>query len=366
MTGRPSARVATVWLIVLASLAGCAPGSPEAPDKAGGDAPVTLTVATPDNSTQPGSRILTELAAQVAAVSSGRLKLNPVFDAAAGAQDFEPLTIDRVRDGTFDLGWVGTRAWDTRGVTSFDPLQAPFLITSYPILDAIMSSDLPSTLLDGVQSAGFVGLGLFPEQLRHPIGFRAPLRSLSDFRGMPIRLPSSAIGDALIRALGAAPIHANGADLNEAIANGSVAGAESSVGNLTSFPLQSILTSNVTFYPKVLSLFMTASRYAALTSTARDELGEAIKATLSAVLESDPEGDALAAFCQSGGHVVQASASDLAGLESAAAPVLLEIEKDSTNRTTLDRIRSMAATLPSGPAVVIQCPGPLTSPSIAP
>ena len=95
-----------------------------------------------------------------------------------------------------------TRVWDTFGVPSFQALQAPFLITDHGVLQEVLTDPIASEMLAGLEEAGFVGLGLYPDQLRHPLGYAAPLRSLDDFDGAAIRLVPSEATDALVRALG--------------------------------------------------------------------------------------------------------------------------------------------------------------------
>ena len=48
-----------------------------------------------------------------------------------------------VADDTYDLGVVGTQVFDTLGVTSFQALNAPMLLDSYPLQAAVLESRLP-------------------------------------------------------------------------------------------------------------------------------------------------------------------------------------------------------------------------------
>ena len=45
-----------------------------------------------------------------------------------------------VAAGQVDLGWSGTRVFDTMGVTSFQALHAPMLIDSYALQHAVIAS----------------------------------------------------------------------------------------------------------------------------------------------------------------------------------------------------------------------------------
>jgi hypothetical protein len=67
-------------------------------------------------------------------ISGGRLTVELIneFGDAVGV-NAERQVIDAVRAGTIDLGWVGTRVFDTLGVRSFQALTAPMLIDSYAL-----------------------------------------------------------------------------------------------------------------------------------------------------------------------------------------------------------------------------------------
>ena len=158
--------------------------------------------------TDPDTPNVEFFASQVRALSRGTLRVHVIPQAAGDAvPDTEERIARMVRDGKLDLGWIGARAWDELGVSSFQALQAPFLITSYPLLDRVTTSPLATRMLAGLARQHVIGLALVPELLRHPAGFRHPLSSLADFDGARIRALPSRAGDALLRALGATPVH---------------------------------------------------------------------------------------------------------------------------------------------------------------
>src|SRR5262249_57171651 len=146
-------------------------------------------------------------ARQVRQLSGAQMGIRILWNVAQGATDIEQVTVSLVRDGKVDLGWIGARAWDTLGVRSFQALQAPFLIDSYPLLDAVLASPMAGGMLAGLHQAGFTGLGLYPDQLRHLNGFREPLASLRDLRGARIRTPSSRASDPPFPAPAPLPTH---------------------------------------------------------------------------------------------------------------------------------------------------------------
>src|SRR5262249_14159170 len=165
-----------------AGLTACGAGAPR--NKAGGSLPpVTLTLGTPDFPavSPPQFQYITHFARQVRQLSGAQMRIRILWNVVhevtdyEPATDYEPVTVSLARAGKLDLGWIGARAWDTLGVRSFQALQAPFLIDSYPLLDAVVRSPMAGRMLAGLHQAGFTGLGLYPDQLRHLIGFRKPL-----------------------------------------------------------------------------------------------------------------------------------------------------------------------------------------------
>src|SRR5262249_7979410 len=157
-----------------------------------------------------------------------------------------------VRKGDYDLGWIGARAWDELGVTSFQALQAPFLITNYAVFERFAKSPLAGQMLEGLESRHVVGVALIPGLLRRPVGLRRPFVCLADYRGARFRDNPSRVNDAIVTALGAVPAHVSNADYPKAAADGAIDGGEWSFANA---PLGGIVTGNVTLYAKALTLF---------------------------------------------------------------------------------------------------------------
>lgn len=346
--------------VLLLALAMSACGGTVSGDKAGGDEPpINLTLGSPDSDGTPGTDALRHFAAEVADLSGGRITVELLWNVANDATDVEDDVIRQVRDGTLDLGWVGTRAWDGQGVVAFSALQAPFLISDYGVLIAVMTSDLPDQMLAELDGVGLTGLGVYPDQLRHPFGFRAPLLTLDDFSGAILRVPTSQVSDAVIRALGATPVHLNGAAFAEALDSGEVVGAESSIGNVMSgnagiLPAGAYMTMNLTFYPKLQTLFADSAHYSSLSSSTRSVLETAARDTLTYLLGLDPEGADVDAFCEVGGTLVNASPQDVEAIIAAAEPVTRSLEADATVADYIARIRALRAS--STPAPLTVCP----------
>jgi len=337
-----------------AGLTACGTGASR--NKAGGPLPpVTLTLGTPEYppNSPPLTQDITHFARQVRQLSGDQMGIRILWHVAQEATDVEPVTVSLVRDGKVDLGCVGARAWDTLGVRSFQALQAPFLIDSYPLLDAVLASPMAGRMLAGLHRAGFTGLGLYPDQLRHLIGFRRPLASLRDLRGARIRVPSSRASDALFRALGAVPVHIAGSAFSMAVANGTLDGVDAPAGFAAMFGGR-FLTGNITQYPRANTLFADARRFARLTAAQRQVLRSAARRTLTFALATPPEPGGLALFCASGGKVVTASDAAVGAIGRAADPVYAYLEQDPQTKAFIRQIQQMKQQFPA-PAPVAAC-----------
>ncbi len=339
---------------IAAGLTACGAGAPR--NKAGGPLPpVTLALGTPDYpaNSPPQFQDITHFARQARQLSGAQMSIRILWHVAQEATDYEPVTVSLVRDGKVDLGWIGARAWDTLGVRSFQALQAPFLIDSYPLLDAVLASPIAGRMLAGLHQAGFTGLGLYPDQLRHLVGFRKPLASLQDLRGARIRVPSSRASDALFRALGAVPVHLNGSAFSMAVANGTVDGVDAPAGFAATVGGR-FLTGNITLYARTNTLFASTGRFATLTAGRQQVLRSAARRTFTFALATPPEPGGLALFCASDGTVVTASEPAAAAIERAADPVYAYLEQDPQTRAFIRQIQQMKRQFPA-PAPVAAC-----------
>jgi TRAP-type C4-dicarboxylate transport system substrate-binding protein len=323
-------------------------------DKAGGsNAPIVLSLADADDKSQPDTPAVRFFAARVAKLSHGALLIQIKFQAAGDkVAEVEQHTVRMVQAGTYDLGWVGARAWDQLGVTSFEALQAPFLITSYPLLDRVVTSGIAHKMLNSLRSQHVIGLALIPDELRQPVALEHPLVSLSDFSGARVRIQPSRVTSSLMRALGAIPVEVANANVASAIGSHQIDGEELALGNAFT---PATVTGNVIFFGKTLTLFAGGPTYQRLTADQRDVLREAAKQTLEHVMATSPTENRLAAaFCgQSQARIVLASKSQLAALVRASQPVYTDLERNAETRSFIARIRRLRATTPAPPPLVV-------------
>jgi TRAP-type C4-dicarboxylate transport system substrate-binding protein len=338
-------------LLAAALLAGC---SSRAADKAGGSsAPTVLTVADSNSVDQPDTGALRHFAARVAKLSGGSLRIHIVYRAAGAATPYvEERVLRSVQAGRFDLGWIGARAWDEVGVKSFRALQAPFLITSTRLLDRVALSPVAGEMLASLSSRHVVGLALVPDFLRHPVGITRELSSLADFAGARIRIQPSRVTAALMRSLGAVPVEISNSQIGFSIGGKRVDAEELSLSNAVS---PAIVTVNLTFFGKALTLFVNERSFGALSAEQQRVLRLAARDTVRYVVATYPTDAVLAGgACRNRRRLVLATAAQRAALLRAAQPVYRMLEADPQTQRFIEQIGAWKRTTPLDPPIVLQ------------
>jgi TRAP-type C4-dicarboxylate transport system substrate-binding protein len=339
-----------VLLVVMAVLAGCmGPGL----DKAGGTRtrpPVVLTMA----SFLGDSSELDGFAGEVRRLSAGTMQIDIRSRWRFGQVKFETGLIGDVRAEKADLGVVGSRAWDSVGVTSFQALNAPLLITSYALEDRVLHSPMIGQMLQGLRPLGLAGIGVLPGALRKPAGIARPLLKPADYAGLRIGVPQSQVEEATIRALGATPVPIR--------AGGAITGLDglelqisSSLGNQGNQYGKAVkyLTANVNLWPRPIVLFANSKAWAALTPAQRRILRQAVtddQAAETNVVRGSERTDT-ATLCRRGLlHFLTASPADLAALRRAVQPVYDQLQRDPQTRGYIRQIEAMRKGIPPEPA----------------
>ena len=347
--------------LAVAVLTGCAASHRvRGADKAGGsDAPLVLRLGDVDSEDYSiTTRVLEYFGDQVAKLSGGTLRVRVIYDAAGHERpDVEAQVARKVRDGSFDLGWIGAAAWDELGTTSFQALHAPFLVTDDVLLDRVSTGLLARDMLSGLREAGVRGLAVIPESLLNPVGLRQPLVSLGSFRGARLIVTPSRATDAALRAVGAIPVHRLGkADL-DVMSRGQ---ADGRLESLVSHLGPDIVTGNVSIFPALHTLFASPASLRAMKDAERAALEQAAARTRAyAVAQRRSVQAAIARFCSGGqaasatggGRVVLASRAELAALVRATRPVYSELERDPRTQRLITQIQALKRSLPPAPAL---------------
>jgi hypothetical protein len=168
-----------------------------------------------------------------------------------------------------------------------------------------------------------------------------------------MRVNPSRATDALMRALGATPVHISSDGVEAARGRHEIDGMEGSLGGSLA---GGYVTANLSFFAKALTLFAGRRAYERLADDQRAALRNAARETVARVAAHPrPEAARARRYCE-GGSVVSASRNDLAALGRAAQPVYAELERDARTRELISAIRHLQATTPAPTTVApLEC-----------
>jgi TRAP-type C4-dicarboxylate transport system substrate-binding protein len=330
--------VAAVLATSAIPLAACSGSSS---DKAGGDEenpPVVLTFASFTGDIQPQLRVFAE---EVARRSDGSLRIEFKPEWRGGDPDAERGTIEDVQAGKVDMAWVGARVFDRLGVRSFQALLAPLLVDSYELEGRVFESGIPTSMLEGTEELGVVGIGVLPGPIRRVLGVSHPFLQPSDFAGQVIGGAENKLSVRTFQALGAT--------LEALPAGGSLEGLDATEQHLGAMwgnrynKVAKYVGANVNFWPRPLVIFAGKGVFESLTPEQRDALREAAAAAVPEALAAARAEDDEAALqlCRRGLTFAVASESELAELRSALEPVYAELTADPETKFNIDAITDL-------------------------
>jgi TRAP-type C4-dicarboxylate transport system substrate-binding protein len=330
-------------LLLVAAAAALQAGCGGSSDKAGGRSapkPVVLTLAVPLGDSEE----VDGFAGEVNRLSGGAVRIAVKTRWRWGQIGFENGLIRDVQAGKADLGVVGSRAWDSVGVTSFRALGAPLLIDSYALQERVLSSRLIPRMLSGLSPLGLVGLGVLPGPLRYPLGIAHPLLAPSDYDRLRVGVQQSRLASETFRALGATPVWFAAGSPSSISTFG---GIEQGVSGVLSGKLEEIgryLTANVVLWPRPLVVFASPHALSKLTAAERAVLAEAVSDDIAPETRLAVEGErsATAGLCRSHGlRFLTATGAELAAMRRAVLPVYTALERSPQTRAAIAAIEAM-------------------------
>jgi TRAP-type C4-dicarboxylate transport system substrate-binding protein len=284
-------------------------------------------------------------ARQAARLSRGALQVSLRSELYGEDPDKEQRVARDLQAGRLALAWDATRAWDTEGVTTFQALQAPFLIDSVALMEQVIASPLAAQLASGLSAKSVTSLGLAAVNLRRPLGARKAFTSLGAFQGAKVNVITSNISRDIIRALGATPREVGGGEvLANALRSGKVDAAETAIDVVFRNGYAEVakyMTSNVVLFPKFASIDANAGVVAALPAAQREALIRAAAATgphSTAALKALEDANA-AALCKQGIRFATATQADLDALVAAEQPVYDALAADPVSAQIIARLR---------------------------
>lgn len=340
-----------VWLVLAAALAiGAAACGSGGVNKAGSaDARTTvLTLADGEgdiSNAQP-------FADAVKRLSHGTLQINIKRHWRLNDPRYETGLIKDVQFGDAPLGISAARAFDTVGISSFQALQAPFLIDNITLEQKVLHSGIPAKMLAGLKPHGLVGLAVLAGPLRRPLGFTGPLVAPSEYRGTSIGVRASAVSEDILRALGATPVV-----IPASHDTSGLDGVEGHVTNmLDAFKVRgATLAGNVVIEPRPDVIFMNQRAFGALSAAHQRVLIRAAAQVRTDGGVYEPDGASVQQMCRGGMNTVVASQAQLAGLRAAVQPVYHTLESNPATKAFIAQITAMRQAVGGAPDAV-SCP----------
>ncbi len=344
--------IAAVGLLgLLVGTAACA-----APDRAGGNADADATVLTfaQPNEGAPQAQLVA-WAEEVDRLSGGSVRIEFKNGWRIGEPDFESGTIADVQEGDVDMAWVGARAFDRIGVTSFQALLAPMLVDSHDIQAKVFEEGIPQEMLAGLGQIDVMGVGVLPGPMRKVLGVERAFTTPGDFSGAVVGMQDSAVAERSFAVLGASTKSLpSGASIN---------GVDAYEQQLSSiwgnhYELSAgFVTSNLNPWPRPLVMFIGRTAYDGLSESQQRALTSATDQAMLTALDAARAEDSefVADLCHAGLEFTAASLDQLGSLELAWQQVYDELGTDSETGKWIDRIKVLKETLGAGPDTA-ECP----------
>src|SRR5215208_3675318 len=178
-------RLAALILAATAAFAAAACGGGDTgKDKAGGSGtPVVLRLAN-TNGELDFTPAVEYFVKHVEELSGGNLRIKAIDQWGDYASEAEQQVVKDVSAGEIDLGWVGTRVFDTFDVKRFQALTAPMLVDSYALENAVIESGITDQMMQGLDDLGVAGLGVLADGLRKPVGVTRSILAPADWHGI--------------------------------------------------------------------------------------------------------------------------------------------------------------------------------------
>ena len=117
------------------------------------------------------------------------------------------------------------------GLTEFEVFDLPFIFDDYADLRKVTEGPVGKRLLEKLEPKGIHGLAYWDNGFKD-FSANSPLRTTSDYRGLRMRVQSSMVLEAQMRALGAMPHVMGFSEVYPALLAGIVDGTENPISNL--------------------------------------------------------------------------------------------------------------------------------------
>ena len=324
------AAVATSLALAL-GLAACGDDDDEAADTSGGSGDATtLDVAYVTTQQHPYGIAIDAFAEEVNGTGALTIAPQPVYPQS------EIQLLDDVRSGVVPMATISSAIWDTAGITAFQALQAPVLITNYTLAEAVEGGEIGQAMIAQAneQAGDVVVLAIHEGGLRKPLGVK-PLVARADYAGKTIRAPQSQVLAEGLKVLGPAnvdPIPLP--DVYQALQNGTVDGAEANLPLVYTqkwYEVAKFVTGNVNLWPFPTVLVINKEVYDGLSSEQQTALTDAAAniTKASIAIFTAPGSTVAQDLVNCGVKYVTASDAELASIAKAGEETIANLPAES-------------------------------------
>jgi C4-dicarboxylate-binding protein DctP len=160
--------------------------------------------------------------------TKGRVKVE-VYPNSTLYKDREE--VEALQLGSVQLLAPSVSKFGPLGVREFEAFDLPFIFDNYKELRAITEGPIGQGLLKKLDSKGITGLAYWDNGFK-VMSANKPLRKVEDFKGLKMRIQSSKVLEAQMRALGAIPQVMAFSEVYQALQTGVVDGTENPPSNL--------------------------------------------------------------------------------------------------------------------------------------
>jgi TRAP-type C4-dicarboxylate transport system substrate-binding protein len=314
--------------------------------------PRALTLGYVNAPNQPFGQTLARFAAEISASSRGALKIRLIAGYGGGG-DMALLADER--DGVVDMGSVSTLVWPVVGVTTFQALQLPFLITNYALEQKVLDSRIEARMLGGTGRVGVHGLAIIEGGLREPLSRGACITTAPGFQGLKMRAAASPLLFDSLKALGASPIPLPASDVYLALKSGLIDGAETSVNLAVTNRYSEVakcMTDNAKLWPFPSVVTMNNAAWSRLMRQDRNWISVAASrlADTSIGIVSSTTPQLVNDLCESGLKFGSATPSALAAMRAQVNSVYAKYTSMQPTGTLVAAIEEIKASTPDPPA----------------
>jgi len=295
-------------------------------------------------------------ARQVSRATGDLLQID-VAQAADMTPDVENDIIERVRSGSLDAAFVGTRVWTGYDIHTFDAVHAPFLIDSLDQERAVLAGPILDGAGDGLAGLGLASVGVLPGPLRLPAGRERAFTAPATYAGARLAITKSEISDASLAALGA---HAS-----PIAPGGDIARLDGIEAQVPAMPLDGpgavgVITGNVALWPRPISVVVNKERFERLSPEQQAALRDAIGASADAMVDNlrTANMESVGNACRNGVRFIEATPEDIAALRAAVEPVYASLRSDPTTSAAIDAIDALRTGSPDR----LSCPAETATP----